>query len=1023
MVVTDIDYDAIWDEFLERWPIEAVRGMKLEEYTNTEKTSFAYWVEFQTSKLASIGGGNALKAGIYERAGEAPPKLRNSGHDDRYVWSSKYGATAQEAFQTIKARLLRVIEAAQAGDLEAIEKIDLGWNMFKWKVAFFYQDRDNPKILPVFSKKYLFNHYKKIAPGRKLAETTHALMYPTLWQKYQDKGDLFDVGVYVAATQETGGTQHWLVPLHKVMSEDDARALAALKHVQDEAPDELLQLLSQPDISEGDQLALLYNLQVLSTCKVTAIEPEFVTWETTSRPNIDYHTLLHKVEATDDANRELIWGDTAPAKIGYYKISPGENARLWDEWVEQTFVSIDWSETGDLTTFKTKTELAQAFEKQLSADVVRMLWDFRKIPVGSRIIANRGTTQILGIGTVTGPYTFVPNATEHKHRLPVRWDDLSEKTVKEGGWRKTLINLNESDFVRLSQDTANAASKPRATPDTPKNVDASPAKEPQVEPHAVILYGPPGTGKTWSTMTRALHLLYDPAIVEGWSEEVRTLHFRKEQDAGRIEFVTFHQAYGYEEFVEGIRPVMDEDSSDEVRYEVHSGVFKRLALRAATAGLSDESEDSVLARTRRFDELWDELLAKIEEGKVELAQSQSGNWYRLTTNARGNILSERVDRNDDGTVQGRERFQTATRSNSQILWNHREELGPLETWSYQRTVDVFAKVRGGGGGSHYTSLWIVAKLLKNLSVTPIHSHQERAPEQDIGAVQSVLDGTNSGDFRFDNKKSNQYVLIIDEINRGNISKILGELITLIEPDKRLGGKNELRLPLAYTPQHKFGVPPNLHIIGTMNTADRSIALMDVALRRRFTFEEMLPDVSVIQREFARENVPEPLVDLVCDIFETINARIRYIYDRDHQIGHAYFLSVRTMEDLRDVIANRVLPLLQEYFYGAWDRVCAVLGCPYEESGLPLRVGSPCVADGRYVAPIVEALATESSDILGYQTDEFRMEADFLIAHPFRPLANGQRSPTPLTPYFLGILNLSANAYRQRAAALASLDVT
>jgi 5-methylcytosine-specific restriction endonuclease McrBC GTP-binding regulatory subunit McrB len=1008
--VTAIDYDAIWDAFLERWPVQAVRAMKLDEYTNTDKTSFAYWIEFQTQKLASIGGGNALKAGIYERAGESAPKLKNVGFDDTYVWSSKYGSTAQEAFQTIKARLLRVIEAAQSGDLEAIEKIDVGWNMFKWKVAFFYQDRDNPKILPVFSKKYLFNHYKKIAPGRKLAETTHALMYPTLWEKYQDKGDLYEIGAHVASTQETGGTQYWLVPLHKVMSEVEARALTSHKKVQDEATDELLQLLNQPDISPGDQLALLFNLQILSTCKVTAIEPEFVNWETTSHPNTDYHTVLHKVELADDADRGRIWHETEPStKIGYYKIAPGENARLWEDWVKGSYVSMDWSEVGDLNSFKSENELIKAFKDDIGSGNLRRLWDFKNIPVGSKVIANRGTTHILGSGTVTGSYTYVSHAGEHKHRLPVRWDDLREKAVKEGGWRKTLINLTEENFLRLTSDSP-----------SPEKVSA--ARGPQLQPTAVILYGPPGTGKTWSTMTRALHLLYGAAVVETWSEEVRTKHFRAEQDAGRIAFVTFHQAYGYEEFVEGIRPVMDEDSSDEVRYEVHSGVFKRLALRAATAGLNDESEDSVLARTRRFDELWDELLAKIEDGAIELEQSQSGNWYRLTTNAGGNILSERIDRNDDGTIQGRERFQTASKANSQLLWSHREELGPLETWSYQRAVDVFAKVRGGGGGNHYTPLWIVGKLLSELNKAPIQSHVERAPEQDIGAVQSVLDGTNGSDFKFDTK-SQQYVLIIDEINRGNISKILGELITLIEPDKRLGAKNELRLPLAYTPQHHFGVPPNLHIIGTMNTADRSIALMDVALRRRFTFEEMLPDVSVIEREFARENVPEPLSKLVSDIFKTINARIRYIYDRDHQIGHAYFLGVRTMEDLRDVIADRVLPLLQEYFYGAWDRVCAVLGCPSEESGLPLRSQSPCVNSDGYVAPIVEAVPTESSEILGYQTDEFRMEADFVIAEPFRRLASGQFAQTPLAPYFLGILNLSADEYRAKAAALKSLDLT
>ena len=158
-----------------------------------------------------------------------------------------------------------------------------------------------------------------------------------------------------------------------------------------------------------------------------------------------------------------------------------------------------------------------------------------------------------------------------------------------------------------------------------------------------------------------------------------------------------------------------------------------------------------------------------------------------------------------------------------------------------------------------------------------------------------------------------------------MSKILGELITLLEPDKRLTGKNELKLPLSYSPQHRFAVPPNLHVLGTMNTADRSIALMDVALRRRFTFEELMPDAGVI-RTALQERVPEkPFIDLVVALFETLNDRIRFLYDRDHQLGHSYFMDVTNLDSLRQVFVDRVIPLLQEYFYGAWDKICTVLG--------------------------------------------------------------------------------------------------
>ena len=160
-----------------------------------------------------------------------------------------------------------------------------------------------------------------------------------------------------------------------------------------------------------------------------------------------------------------------------------------------------------------------------------------------------------------------------------------------------------------------------------------------------------------------------------------------------------------------------------------------------------------------------------------------------------------------------------------------------------------------------------------------------------------------------------YILIIDEINRGNISKILGELITLIEPSKRIGNDEALSVNLPYS-QDEFGVPKNLYIIGTMNTADRSIALLDTALRRRFEFVELMPDFSKLSKDCEREKKKK--------LLESINNRIEFLLDREHTIGHAYFINAKTLEDLKTIFAKKIIPLLQEYFYDDYSKINAVL---------------------------------------------------------------------------------------------------
>lgn len=171
------------------------------------------------------------------------------------------------------------------------------------------------------------------------------------------------------------------------------------------------------------------------------------------------------------------------------------------------------------------------------------------------------------------------------------------------------------------------------------------------------------------------------------------------------------------------------------------------------------------------------------------------------------------------------------------------------------------------------------------------------------------------DNKISSNSLNSYIIIIDEINRGNVSKIFGELITLIEPSKRIGESEELKVTLPYSGK-KFGVPKNVYILGTMNTADRSITSLDTALRRRFEFVEMIPDVSKLSDNCEGVDLQK--------LLEAINTRIEYLLDREKTIGHAFFIGVENLEDLKKVFQNKIIPLLQEYFYNDYALISAVL---------------------------------------------------------------------------------------------------
>jgi len=404
-----------------------------------------------------------------------------------------------------------------------------------------------------------------------------------------------------------------------------------------------------------------------------------------------------------------------------------------------------------------------------------------------------------------------------------------------------------------------------------------------------IFYGPPGTGKTYNTVIEAVRVC-EPDF-EGDYEEAKPL-YDDLKEKGRIEFITFHQSYGYEEFIEGIRAETIENDHGEstINYEVKSGVFKHLAKKASASD----------ATIREFVEVFKAAVIDRVSKDTQLEIPTKTGFFLIKEISERSIFFDKQ--------KGDSKHSLAIKTLMKIY-----DAG-------ENNVIV------GGLQTYYESL---LKYLNNYA--------------------TEMKSTEAGPF----------VLVIDEINRGNISKIFGELITLTEPDKRIGEEHAMtvRLPVS---GETFGVPNNLHIIGTMNTADRSIAMMDTALRRRFEFKEMMPNPCLLHvknvQEFQDDGVTvndwesidywinndewdwnkdyedeDLLVEGVVNLrrlLYAMNQRIEVLYDREHTIGHAYFMSLMdasTIEDLASVFANKVIPLLAEYFFEDWEKIRMVLG--------------------------------------------------------------------------------------------------
>ena len=453
-----------------------------------------------------------------------------------------------------------------------------------------------------------------------------------------------------------------------------------------------------------------------------------------------------------------------------------------------------------------------------------------------------------------------------------------------------------------------------------------------------ILYGPPGTGKTYNTVLKAMSIIDSTEYKDVSEEQYSALKIRFDEfkKAGQIEFVTFHQSYSYEEFVEGIKPYIPEWGTTEnadVRYIGENGIFKEICKKARQIKTDKFSKKIDFSKTRVF---------KMSLGANRKNDTDDIYNYCLTNNVVALGWGEDKDFSNCKTSEDFKKIDSTWGAKAVEIFKNWMRIGDIILISNGNSnIKAIAQITGDYEFHNDREIrycqyrnvkWLyngddipVSKFYdKQLADQTIYGfyYKDREGKEDYNSSINtiVLNEIITGSINCLEEKP--YILIIDEINRGDVSKIFGELITLIEEDKRIGNKYQMKITLPYS-KESFGVPNNLYIIGTMNTADRSIALLDTALRRRFDFEEIMP-----RPELLGGKVVEGIN--LQTLLTRINERITDKYDRDHQIGHSYLMGINTKEQLERAYKNRILPLLNEYFYNESKTVAEILNCAEDD---------------------------------------------------------------------------------------------
>lgn len=839
-------------DFTKKFPKETLNNLTIDEYVQgTDENSFCYWLEFRKI-LFGIGGGNASKFGFYKSADQQ--YYTGAGENKKLLSSDDLN----NLFNSVKAGIIQALKYTEQDNISAIKSLKVPiWNMVLQKIlSIYYPDKfitigapdvliecardikiEGVDLTPVNSIQINYECKKKLSSFDQFRDWNYERIGTFIWEVYRDdaKRDYFIIGSKYSGKAEKDVFPQMLEK--SVISTGFASKLNLGDYFGGKTSD-ITKFLRENGETDNSINALKHFLSL----KVG----DHVAIKASGSPkgSEGFLSIIGIAEVTE---KDGIIYSHEPDGLGHLVNVTFLKAPVYKEFklggYGRTIHKLSSPEHIEMI-FKSDYELIS-------------LEQLQKVPIEARVI-----------------YAFLKSSLSHRE---IQEQILNKAAPARGGGFAAMEILHDYDIkgekkgilnsVSLDAEIKTATGKYLEALNIlkmyyPELMESGYSLETISYPLNTIFYGPPGTGKTYYTIIRAAEIVENRKMAT-FSEALKVF---KDNLDNRIEFITFHQNYSYEDFIQGLRP--DTENNSDLIFERRDGIFKIIAGRALK-NIQDHYKPGFIKRS--FDDVFNTFFALLIEGEreeVEIPMKKVS--YYVTGISNKSIefrKSSGASNNSLSIATLRKMYETETLLDIQGLSPY---YSPLLTKLLELGKDPEGKKE--------------ITLLKN------------------------------------------YVIVIDEINRANISRVFGELITLIEPDKRSHGTIPLKCTLPSGDE--FTVPSNLYIIGTMNTADKSLALLDIALRRRFEFVAMYPKYFI-----------EGETIYNADILEKINKRIIEVKGYDFQIGHAYFMGEN--RDLVQCMNKKVTPLLLEYFMNDVDEVKSILtkfaGLEIEENSWPLKI--------------------------------------------------------------------------------------